>query len=74
MKLHPTPFPKCERCGSKVPPCHLENWNYESDKWQLGEEFWSRRTTFHHFFDARGVSISVNSEPLETVAAFPYLG
>ena len=32
LEEHPTLFPKCERCGSQVPPWCLGNWNYDSNR------------------------------------------
>ena len=35
---NPIPLPKYKRCGSQVPPWRLDNWHYESNKFQLEEE------------------------------------
>ena len=74
LEEHPTPLPKCKRCGSQVPPCFLGNWHYESDKFRLGEERRTRRATLKHCFEASQVLIRVNEDPLELAVAFPYLG
>ena len=74
LEDQPTLFPKCKKCGSQVPYWRLSNRQYESDKCRLGEERRSRRTVPKHCFKARWVLISVNSEPLDLVASFLYLG
>ena len=74
LEDHPTPSPKCKRCGSQVTPWHLGNRHYESYKLWLGEECRIIRTTLQHCFEASWVPISVNTDPLVLVAAFPYLG
>ena len=67
-------FPKYERCGSQVPPWCIGNWHSESKKLRLGEELRIRWATLQHCFDSRQVLTSVNADPLEPAAAFPYLG
>ena len=73
LEEHSTPFPKCERCGSQVPLWRLSNWNYESDKFQIGEEQQRRKETMKHCFEASQETISVNADTLEHATEFPYL-
>ena len=74
LEEHPTPLTKCKRCGSQVPTWILRNQHYESYKYRIKEELRSRRKNLQHCFKASRISISVNSEPLDLVADFTYLG
>ena len=73
LEDHPTPFPRCERCGRQVPLWRLRNRHYESDKFQIGEKYRIRGATLKHCSEARQVEIRLNTDHLEPVAAFPYL-
>ena len=74
LEEHSTPFSKCNMCGSQVPPWRLGNRHYESYKFRIREELQIKRKALQHCFEDSPFLISVNSEPLEPVAYFPYLG
>ena len=74
LEKHPSPFPKCERCGSQVFIWCLNICHYNLDKCRLGEERWIWQETLQQCFEASRVAISVNSDTRGTAASLPYLG
>ena len=74
LEEQPTLFPKCKRCGSQVTTWCLRNRHYDSIKCWLRGEFWIIRTALQHCFEASLIAISMNAEPLDSVAELPYLG
>ena len=74
LQKHPYPFPKCDHCGSMVPPWQLNICHYKSGKFQIREEIRIQGETLQHCFEESWVSIRIDAEPLEPVGAFPYLG
>ena len=70
LEEHPSPFPKCERCGSQVSPWRLNNRHYDSDKCRIGEHQQSQQDTLQNCFEASRVFISVKTYLMEPLAAF----
>ena len=73
LEEHPSPFPKCERCGSHVLPWRLNNRHYGSDQCWLGEDQRRWQETLRQCFESSRLIISVNSEPMDPILSFLYL-
>ena len=73
LEDHPRMFLHCELCGRLVPPWLINNWHYNSEACQLGQERRWRRETLHRSFEKNWVMIMFNLEPLKSTTAFHYL-
>ena len=73
LEEHLYPFPKNERCGSQVPAWHLNNCQYDSDKWRLGVELKWMQENLKKCLEASRAVISVNLETMDPLLVFLYL-
>ena len=73
LEEHPPTYPHYKSCGNQLPLLILNNQHYTSEKLRLVRDRWCKKKTLQRCFEVSQVSITVNLEPLDPEASFPYL-